>query len=83
MFNSKVKNISVTVSMEKCVGCGLCVERCRHNAMGLVQLKDTTYAMMVNPANCHACGRCARKCKFNAIELVEETNYMNAFFDFL
>ena len=83
MFRQKAKGISVSVSTEKCVGCGQCVERCRKNAMGLVKLKNEVYAMVVNPANCTGCGKCAKKCKFNAIEITESNHYLDALVDFL
>lgn len=74
MFWEKSKEVSVTVSTERCVGCGRCVERCRREAMGLIQLRTEHYAMLVNPGKCNGCGKCAKVCNFNAIEIVTHTD---------
>ncbi|NDV47285.1 4Fe-4S dicluster domain-containing protein [Paludibacter sp. 221] len=83
MFGRKITGVSVNVSTELCTGCGLCVERCRRKAMGLVKLRDETYAMLVNPENCTGCGKCERSCKSNAIEIRTETSgYEEAVWEF-
>ncbi len=74
MLGRKSNNISVSVSTEKCIGCGLCAERCRREAIGLVILRNETYAMLINPEKCTGCGKCKKSCRHNAIEITSETS---------
>jgi len=50
------------IDVEKCIGCGLCYEVCRFNA---ISLNGQHY--IINPLNCEGCGYCARVCPVNAI----------------
>jgi heterodisulfide reductase subunit A len=66
-------NISV-VDETKCKGCGLCVEVCPYNAIGLEDRKTKLESMefnarkaVINPASCKGCGSCAATCPVGAI----------------
>jgi len=52
-----------SVDVERCAGCGLCVESCPRGAIHLIE-----GAARINPALCIGCGICARSCPQGAIE---------------
>jgi len=51
------------VDEEKCTKCGLCLEKCRFDAI--------TEDIKVDPISCEGCGVCALVCPVNAITLTE------------
>lgn len=62
-ISSKIKRmpgVEVTVT-EKCIGCGLCVERCFIQAIRIQNEKALI------GTDCKGCGRCADRCPNNAI----------------
>lgn len=59
------------VNREKCLGCGLCLEHCRFDAVRLSRrgLRDAVYS--IDPVACEGCGVCVRFCPQKAIEFPE------------
>lgn len=55
---------SVTVDLNKCVGCGKCMTVCKSNAL---QKEDKK--IKLNKTNCLNCGKCADICPFGAMEV--------------
>ncbi len=56
--------ISVKVDVEKCTGCGICVEACPVDAIRL----DNDVAV-IDEAACTVCGVCVDECPNDAIRL--------------
>ena len=63
------------VNVDKCNGCGRCVEICEFKAISLIDAKQEYEDVSVpakkayiNPAICKGCGRCAATCRLKAIE---------------
>lgn len=56
------------VDPEKCIGCGICKEHCRFDALFA---KDGKY--QVNEYACEGCGVCAYLCPQNAVSLAADT----------
>jgi MinD superfamily P-loop ATPase len=50
------------IDLDRCDGCGRCVEVCRFNALAIVPDR-----VLVFPTLCHGCGTCARVCPQEAI----------------
>ena len=50
-------------SIEKCIGCGHCIEVCPHRVFALKNGK----ASMNDPNACMECGACAQNCPDNAL----------------
>lgn len=62
------------VNIDKCNGCGRCVEVCEFKAISLVDAKQEYEDVSVpakkayiNPAICKGCGRCSATCRLKAI----------------
>ena len=53
------------VDEKTCDGCGLCVEECPVNCLGIVGGVST----LVNAEACHGCGVCERRCPIEAVKL--------------
>ena len=51
------------IDLDKCTGCGDCVELCLSHAVGLVEGKVT----IVSPADCNYCTDCETFCPNDAI----------------
>lgn len=66
---AKIKG-AIKVDVEKCKGCGLCVEACPTNTLDLakeVNSKGYNYAFMANPDSCIGCASCALVCPDSVI----------------
>ncbi len=58
---------SITIFLEKCTGCTLCVKACPFGAIHMANKKA-----VIDMAKCTLCGACVEACKFKAIELRED-----------
>jgi MinD superfamily P-loop ATPase len=54
------------ISEEKCIGCGICAEKCRFNAI------DRGDVYRVNPLHCEGCGVCVRVCPVEAVKFEDQ-----------
>lgn len=61
------------VNVDKCMGCGACVEACAYGAIQLVTIKGAKKAQ-VNPVLCKGDGLCNAKCPTGAIQLKHYTD---------
>ncbi|MDD4649351.1 MAG: 4Fe-4S binding protein [Desulfoplanes sp.] len=66
-------NFMPEIDYEKCITCGICVERCPVEAMGLVSANDSKHPKkkkpLINTELCLGCGICARNCPEKAIRM--------------
>ncbi len=56
---------AITVDIEKCKGCSVCIANCPTHTIALaaeVNGKGYNYAYMANPENCTGCTNCATVC---------------------
>lgn len=58
----------VSIDVDACTGCELCVIDCPYRALEMVEVEDRSIAE-VDPERCVACGICIGSCVFDAIEL--------------
>jgi len=58
--------MAATVSVEKCTGCGTCVEACPVEAIKLEGEKA-----VIDADNCIDCGACVGECPTEAISVAE------------
>lgn len=66
MKDKYLKNVcTLKVDLDKCVGCGRCIEVCPHKVFNLNEGK----VELINKDGCMECGACAKNCAFNAIEV--------------
>ena len=60
-----LKNNTLVLNDEKCVGCGICIEVCPHGVFAL----DGKKAGVVNKNNCMECGACQTNCPAKAVSV--------------
>ncbi len=58
---------SITIFLDKCTGCTLCVKACPFGAIHMANKKA-----VIDMGKCTLCGACVPVCKFAAIELTKE-----------
>ena len=58
---------SITIYLEKCTGCTLCVKACPFGAIHMANKKA-----VIDMAKCTLCGACVEPCKFRAIEIKKD-----------
>ncbi|MBI4656950.1 MAG: electron transfer flavoprotein subunit alpha [Elusimicrobia bacterium] len=58
---------SITIFLDKCAGCGLCVGACPFGAIHMAGEKA-----VIDMAKCTLCGACVEPCDFKAIELKKD-----------
>ena len=65
--------VKITIDVERCKGCGLCVRLCPKNIVALskTKLNSKGYhpAEVTDIEACVACASCARTCPDTAIEI--------------
>jgi len=70
MKHKYLKNVvSLTLNLEKCVGCGMCLNVCPHEVFSMNNGK----AEITDKDSCMECGACAMNCAFKAIEVKSGT----------
>ena len=74
LFSLECHFKDLRVNIEKCNGCGKCVEICSFKAISLMDVKkefeEVSFPMkkaQINPAICKGCGKCAATCRLKAI----------------
>jgi NAD-dependent dihydropyrimidine dehydrogenase PreA subunit len=60
---------TASVDLDKCIGCGICLERCVFNARKILEGKS-----VVIKDNCYGCGLCVTTCPTNASVLIPTNN---------
>jgi len=66
MNNKYLKNVvTLTLSAEKCVGCGICTDVCPHGVFCIEGKK----AQIKDKNRCMECGACAKNCLTKAISV--------------
>lgn len=62
---------SVKVDLEKCTGCGTCVDTCPVGVFELSDASGETKSEPVNESECIVCRACEVSCPEEAIEVIE------------
>ncbi len=58
-----VRDLTLEMDRERCIGCGMCVEVCPHGVFGIEQGK----AVLLDRDGCMECGACSRNCPTAAV----------------
>ncbi|HEY89366.1 MAG TPA: 4Fe-4S binding protein [Thermoflexia bacterium] len=61
------------IDVARCTGCGLCVTRCPHAAVALVEGRP----VFTHPRNCTYCGLCEEVCPTEAIVLTYQVVHIS------
>ena len=64
----KSKNVELTVKNNLCIGCGLCKNACKYDAIEIIFNKNKEYNPIINE-NCTDCGLCYRICPMSVPNL--------------
>ena len=73
--SGSIEGMKIKVDIEKCVGCGTCVETCPFNFRKVVDDK-----VVVDADQCVGCGRCIKVCPQGAISVdIEDPDYIKKF----
>lgn len=59
----KQRKMVAVIDQERCINCGLCVEVCPEQALGM----DSRYEVVVDASKCTGCGICVNRCPIEAI----------------
>lgn len=68
----RMAGVEVSVDTEKCIGCGICMERCFVKAITVVDGK-----CVLDDGKCRACGRCTEECPSDAITITYDPNVID------
>ena len=63
--------VSVKVDVEKCTGCGTCVDVCPVEVFELQETAEKMISVVVAEDNCLVCQACVLQCNEGAIEVIE------------
>jgi len=75
--NEFIGGIKAEINPEKCMGCGICEDLCRFDAVKSTGTNPVIYDMQeftIDKDACEGCGVCAEFCPDKAIELKEATS---------
>ncbi len=65
MMKYLVRDISLKLDVNRCIGCGMCATVCPHGVFAVENRK----ANIQNREACMECGACARNCPANAVSV--------------
>lgn len=57
----------VKLFLEKCVGCGTCVELCPNNAIPISLIGFISSVAKIDENKCDGCGKCVQVCSHRAL----------------
>ncbi|MDL2207279.1 4Fe-4S binding protein [Desulfovibrio sp. OttesenSCG-928-M16] len=69
-MEKQLRNI-ITIAEDRCNGCGLCIEHCRHEALEIREGK----AVLLSESACNGLGSCVTFCPEKALALVRRVAY--------
>ncbi len=59
------------IRMEECVGCGICLDYCRFDAVRMLREVNGGQVFSIDPVSCEGCGVCVHFCPVKAIDFPE------------
>jgi len=70
-------NVAPVIKAKKCIGCGLCLKQCVHDALSLVKRSEAQKSpnpkvsklAVIDKAKCVGCAMCIHSCKQQAIDV--------------
>jgi MinD superfamily P-loop ATPase len=60
------------IRIKECVGCGVCRDYCRFDAIGTIGVAASGQEFSIDPFSCEGCGVCVRFCPAKAIDFPEK-----------
>jgi NAD-dependent dihydropyrimidine dehydrogenase PreA subunit len=72
IFKRQNKKNKVVQSIDNnCARCRVCIKKCRHHVLDMVNDQNGSHIVVKYSDSCSGCGDCVNACKFKALELVE------------
>ena len=65
--NSQLPVICVQINTKNCTACWKCLEACKNNVIGRINLPWHKHAKIIHADNCTACLRCVKVCESDAV----------------
>ncbi len=72
-FSRKRKTLSLPVISPDCIGCGICVSRCRKEVLEMSDNTAECFVRVSNPQRCTGCSHCMKACPEEAIRILHKT----------
>lgn len=67
-----VRTDYISINTSLCQACWKCLERCKQNVFGKVNLPFHKHIKIINPNNCIGCFLCSNGCSVGAINKLAE-----------
>ena len=72
VFREPQRTAHIQLYTHKCQACWECVETCKKQVLGKIDLPLHKHAMIVRPDACIGCKKCVKVCQYGAISKIEE-----------
>lgn len=66
-IHNRHKTEYIQLNTKKCEACWKCIESCKQNVLGKIDIWIHRHAKIINPNECTGCYKCIKVCEFGAL----------------